>query len=491
MTQPGIKYRSDNRWVVPQLHETLFRAGAGAFTGAAVVSGSGQSFTDTLTNSIQFEYQTPASALSTPILVVGVSALNTLMLGAAPSSVAWNGHNLTQAISVAHATNGGTSSIWYWVNPELNTNATLTVTFPMNIGIANVAGVTLERAASVTPIDATGSGQSTNSTTNTASVTTTVARDLILDCLTHYYAAGSPAPVVTETGQAIVPGSAFNGSALSAGLSTRPATPIGAISMSWGSLGAMGVAVQTAVAVTPYSVPTQPVTAKLALGYDFSGTESVITITGSGISNVTDSSGNGNDGTQGTDARRLLYGTATINGSLAAENGATVARHVILPASITNWTNNGQPPAHVLCVFRAVTWTNGATLWSFQNGGGALRFSLRMSTSGGTRLEMRTPTAGPGATVTLSTETALATATTYLAEVAIDGGGNASLIVNEGTAATTTAASSGESLTTRRVYDLTAAADALMGGIYIFNDALTAPELAQWRTFLKSRWGYV
>lgn len=235
---------------------------------------------------------------------------------------------------------------------------------------------------------------------------------------------------------------------------------------------------------------TQPVTAKQVIGYDFSTLNSTVTITGVGISDVSDSSGNANSATQATDARRLLHGSATINGRLVASSGADVAKHLTMPASITGWANNGQPPVHILCLFQVLTWTTNRQLMSFQNGGGSPRLALRLSTTGGNRIEARTPTAVPGSTATLSTETTLTINTTYLAELSIDSGGNAALIINEGTPATTTSASSAEALTIRRVYDLAAAPDALMGAIYIFSDALTGPELASWRAFLKQRWAY-
>lgn len=236
---------------------------------------------------------------------------------------------------------------------------------------------------------------------------------------------------------------------------------------------------------------TQPVTAKLVLGWDFSGIDSTVTVTGAGISNVTDSSGNSNAGTQTTDSRRMAYGSATINGRLAADTAADATKHLILPASITGWTNNGQPPFHMLCVFQVATWTNGRDVLAFKTAGNSPRSGLRLSTSGGNRVEARVPTAAPSSNTILSSQTALATNTTYLAELSVDSGGAASLIVNEGTAATSTSASSGESLTVRRLGDLTASADMKVGAAYLFNDALTAGELSAWRAFLKQRWGYV
>lgn len=236
---------------------------------------------------------------------------------------------------------------------------------------------------------------------------------------------------------------------------------------------------------------TQPVTAKLAVGYDFSGIDSTVTVTGSGISLVTDSSGNGNDGTQSNDARRLLYGSATINGRLAADTGANINAFVTLPASLTNYTANGQPPFHFLLVFQATAWA-ASNLFTFQNNGGAPRAGFRLSTSGGNRVEARVPvSAGPSSLTLLSPQTTLTTATTYLAELFVDGSGNASLIVNEGTAATGASTSTGESLTRRFVGDFGAAANAKLGAAYIFNDALTVGELTNWRAFLKQRWGYV
>jgi hypothetical protein len=237
--------------------------------------------------------------------------------------------------------------------------------------------------------------------------------------------------------------------------------------------------------------PSQPTTSSLALGWDFSGSESTVTVTGAGISTVTDASGNSNSGTQSTDSRRMTYGVLTINGKLAASTAADATKHIIVPATVTGWTGNGQPPFHILCCFVVNTWANAKQVFTFQTGGGSVRTGLRLSTSGGNRIEGRTPTATPGANVTLSTQTALATATAYLAELSVDGGGAAKLIVNEGTAATATSASSGESLTVRRLGDLSAAADMLVGCVYVFNTALSDSDLALWRQFIKVRWGYV
>src|SRR5687767_1999522 len=122
--------------------------------------------------------------------------------------------------------------------------------------------------------------------------------------------------------------------------------------------------------------PTQPVTAKLVLGWDFSGNESTITVTGAGISNVTDSSGNSNAGTQTTDSRRMAHGSAMINGNLAADSAGDVTKHVIIPASITGWANNGQPPFHMLCLFSITTWTTGRDVLSFKTAGSSPRTAL-------------------------------------------------------------------------------------------------------------------
>lgn len=237
-------------------------------------------------------------------------------------------------------------------------------------------------------------------------------------------------------------------------------------------------------------VPTQPITSKLILGWDFSGINSTVTVTGQGISGVTDTSGNGNAGTQTTDSRRCLYGTDTINGKLIADSGD--ARSVNMPADVAGWTHDGMPPLHSLCIVRIETFTNGDYIWHFSTAGNAPRCSLRLSTSGGTRFEARLPITGPSATIILSTETAIATGTTYLVEVSGAIGGAGSLVVNEGTAATGgTLADTAEALSVRRLFDVTSPADAWCGALYLFNDVLTGGELAEWRTFLKDRWGYV
>jgi hypothetical protein len=235
---------------------------------------------------------------------------------------------------------------------------------------------------------------------------------------------------------------------------------------------------------------TQPSTSKLVLGYDFSGGDSVVTVTGSGVSNVTDSSGRSNAGVQATDSRRYAYGTATINGRLAADNNSNSTACINIPATVTGWTNNGQPPFHFLVLFSANAWAV-TNLFGFQNNGGALRSGFRLGTTGGTRVEGRVPTVGPGNNTIQSNQTALATGTTYLAELAVDSGGAASLIVNEGTATTSTSASSSESLSLRFVGSASASSNVKYGAVYVFNDKLDSTEIAAWRAFLKQRWGYV
>lgn len=493
MTFPGIKFRGANRWITPQMHEMLFRrSGGAAFSGGTVTESTVRTGVGTfLATSITLTNFQVTSDVVNAQLIACVSTRDS-GLGTTTTGVTWNGHALTEIIEGVHPGGLHTASIHRWIITagDLGATSNIVAIFSDTTSSSLICAYVVQNVSTDLPED---EGVATVSNVATVSIPLTLAstNDLVLDWFTHVYAVPvNPSP--TGTGQLEIAGAQADDAAGLRGEGSRISSSVsGSTTMSWSGLDTTSSStVQVALAFKPFFAPTQPVTAKLAVGYDFSGIDSVITVTGAGISNVTDSSGNSNAGTQATDARRLLYGSTTINGRLAADSNADVNKNVTLPSSITNYTNNGQPPFHFLIVFVAGTWAT-ANIFGFQNAGSAPRSAFRLSTSGGNRVEGRVPIAGPGANTILSTQTTLTTGTTYLAELSVDGGGAASLIVNEGTAATSTSATSGESLSRRFVGDLGGGGNVKYGAVYIFNDALTAPELASWRTFLKYRWGYV
>lgn len=496
MTIPGIKFRGSggNRWITPQLHESLFRLGLGSFSGgtvneSTVVTGVGSILATSLTLS---SFQVPANAAHAA-LIVCVSTRD-VGDGVTVTGVTWNSHALTELIEAVHA-DGHTASMHRWniVAGDLGATSNIVVTFSAASFSSLACAYVIENVSTDAPED---EGVATVSNVATVAIPLSLAatNDLVLDWFTHVYAVPvDPSP--SGTGQTEIAGAqATDGGDMRGEGSKISASVAGSTTMSWAGLDATTSAtVQIALAFKKYVFvpPTQPVTAKLAVGYDFSGIDSTVTVTGQGISNVTDSSGNSNAGVQATDNNRLVYDGTMVNGRFVGVQN-TLIRFLSFPASITNWTGNGQPNYHVLCVVQITTWTNNAKVWTFETGGAAPRNALWLSTTGGTRFQARFPTDVPGSTTVLSTETALATDTTYLVEQYVNGSGGAALTVNGGTPATSTSQeSTGESLTVRRVGNSSASAPMKICAVYIFNDVLTAGELADWRTFLKYRWGYV
>lgn len=497
MIRPGVKFRVGDRWIIPQLHESLFRPGEGGGSGPAVVAGSAVSNSAQNAGTLTIaSYATPASMRTAAALLVFVDVVQTANAGV--TSVTWNSQSLTEVATITAASTNSSCSLFYLQDPALNTTSDIVADFDAaSVSFAVISAVLVEGADESGPVT-TDDSTATNTDTSSVGFTTSEAGALLLDYLSVFFAGSTPAPTADGPNAEIPDSSQSVDDGLGNGLlgigSSIETGAAGAYTLGWSGLSSIAnEVVHLGVEIAPYDAtpdPTQPVTAKLVLGYDFSGNDSVVTVTGVGISLVTDSSGNANDGSQATDSRRLLYGSATINGELAGDSAADTTKNIGLPASITGWAANGQPPLHILLVCQVTTWTTGRSLVSFQTGGGAPRVAIRLSTSGGNRFEMRSPTAVPGSSTTLSTETTLTTATTYLVELGIDAS-TASLTVNEGTPATVAAAPSGEALSNRRLFDLSVSADAKVGALYIFNDALSGAELAEWRTFLKARWGYV
>ncbi len=495
MIRPGVKFRVGDRWIIPQLHELLFRKGGPS--QAQVVAGSAQSNGGVGVGSLTLSgYTTPVSARNNPVLLVFVDVVQAGNAGV--TSVTWNSQSLTEVATITAASTNSSCSLFYLQDPALNTTSDIVADFDAaSVSFAVISAVLVEGADESGPVT---TDDSTATNTDTSSVGFTTAQDgsLLVDYLSVSYNGATPSPFVSGANTEIPDSAAGADDGLGNGLvgigSQIEAATAGAYTLDWEGLSSISnEVVHVGVEIAAFgsgSDPTQPVTSKLVVGYDFSGIDSTVTVTGVGVSDVTDSSGNGNAGTQPTDSRRLLYGSATINGELAGDSAGDTTKSIVLPASITGWTGETQPPMHILLVCQVTTWTNGRSLFSFQTGGGAPRTAIRLSTSGGNRFEMRSPTSAPGSTTTLSTETSLTTGTTYLVEIGMDSS-NASLTVNEGTPATAACASTGESLTNRRVFDLTNSADAVVGAFYVFNDQLTSGELAEWRTFLKARWGYV
>jgi hypothetical protein len=217
----------------------------------------------------------------------------------------------------------------------------------------------------------------------------------------------------------------------------------------------------------------------------------VVTVTGQGISSITDSSGNGNTATQTSDTRRMLYGASTLNGKLVA-NTNNETRFLDLPSDFAGWTTDAQPPHSALAVVRLNSYGANLSLFEWNNSAQSQRFSLRTVSSGGSRFQFRTPAASSGIVTVLSTETTIASGVTYLLEgYAAGGGGAFSLTINEGTPATGTgSAVSGETFTVQRISSLNSPPNALIACVYFFNAVLSGPERTEWRAFLKSRWGY-
>lgn len=488
MTMPGRKAHGagmQQRFVNPQWSEAVFRLGTASTPGPNL-------------STVMTAEATTAGTLTIPSYVNSVAGVLIVCIGAANAigastvaSVSWNSRSLSQAGTI---TGGGhsTAALWYLLAADLGATSDIVITFSATVDDARACAYTVQGVLSQAPESSDDNTADVGSGSISSTIGPLTRAAVVLDSL---YNIGGLDPAATASGQTEIAGAQLAGvaSVITSSWATGP-SPAATQHMDWSGLTAGNTTTQVLVSFAT-RVPdtlTQPATSSLKLGWDFSNIDSVVTVTGAGISNVTDSSGNSNSGTQTTDARRPLWGSAMINGKLAADNGNAVARHLILPATITGLTGNGQPPFHILLVCSVNTWTNATTLLSFETAGSSPRTAIRLSTSGGTRIEARLPNATPGATVILSNQTALATGTTYLVEVYSDGSGNGSIIVNEGTATTTAVtASSGESLSTRRMFHLTASTNGYIGAVYIFNAKLSAGELTDWRAFLKQRWGYV
>ncbi len=492
MTHPGVKFRGGDRWLTPQPHEFVFRAVGGEepVSPPTVVESTAAGVSDDLVDTLTIpDFEVPLGQRATRVIVVGTTAQNEFGSGAV-DSITWNSRSFTLAGTYTGLA-ANTLQLWYLLAADEGVTDDIVITYDEVVSIPSAHAYLIEGAANEAPEAVDDNEVVAGGGTISSSVTTGTLSALVTDAMFNM---ATNNPAAAAAGQTEIAGAEEIGaaSALSASWALGP-TPPGSRAMDWSNLGAGNNTVQLMASWKPGaggSAPTQPVTAKLVLGWDFSGADSVVTVTGQGISDVTDSSGNGNAGVQNTDASRPLYGGDNINGELIADSAD--ARFLVIPGDVAGWTSDFMPPYHMLIVCSLQAVVNNDYLLAILNAGAAPRAAIRVAVSGGNRIRAYFPASGPASVNVLSTETAIATGTTYLIETSVDGSGNASLTINEGTPATVSgAADSGEALTLRRLFDSTSPADAFVGGVYLFNDVLTGPELAEWRTFLKARWGYV
>lgn len=492
MIHPGVKFRGGDRWLTPQPHEFVFRAVGGGepLLPPAVVDSTAATDSDDIVDTLTIaDFEVPLELRETRVIVVATSALNEFGSGGV-DSISWNARAFTLAGTYT-SLSSVTIELWYLLAADEGVTDDIVITFDEEVGTAMAHAYVIEGAANEAPEAVDDNEVAAGGGSITSSVTTSTESALVTDAMSNSAASD---PAAGSAGQTEIAGAQVLGATASlvASQALGP-TPVGAREMSWTNLSAGNNTVHLLASWKPSpgaTPPSQPVTAKLVLGWDFSGIDSTVTVTGQGISSVTDSSGNGNNGVQSTDASRPLYGAATINGELAADSAD--ARFLVVPADLAGWVSDLMPPYHILLVCSLQAVVNNDYLLSLLNASAAPRAALRVAVSGGDRIRAYAPAVGPNSVNVLSTETTITTGVTYLIESTCSSGGTLSLTINEGTPATTGGgADSGEALTLRRLFDATAPADAFVGALYLFNDALTGPELAQWRTFLKARWGYV
>lgn len=479
---PGKKFRggAGNRWLNPQLHERVFRVGAEPeeplpqpVTSTVRVNVSGLTTTNTIT-----DFAVPGGG---PYAIIACWSSETASVPSI-SGVTWNSRSFTLAAAEQDGSSIQRVEMWYLLNADPGVTSDLTVTYSSSDVTGLIAycvqGI-MQEAPEATATQATGSKPITTS------IGTHAGGALILDAVTE--ATGSTS-TPTETDQILIAQQQISSDSVSS--SSRLAGPVGTYSMGWDFASASVRNVHVLAAWRPVDNP-QPLNSKFVLGYDFSGIDSTVTVVGSGIDTVTDSSGNGNHGTQTTDARRLLHGAAMINGRTVADSGGSSSRHLILPASITGFTQEGQPPFHLIAVVRVRTWTSATDICHFLTGGGSLRTAIRLSTSSGNRIQAIFPASGAGSVAVLSAGTALATSTTYIVEAVADASNNGVVFVNDGTPGFNLGgvADSGEALPTRRLYGLSSAFDGEVAAFYLFNADLSPSERTEWTTFLAQRWG--
>jgi hypothetical protein len=225
-----------------------------------------------------------------------------------------------------------------------------------------------------------------------------------------------------------------------------------------------------------------PITAKHVLGYDFSGVNSTVAVTGAGVSSITDASGRGNTGTQGTDANRPALDTINSLQAALLDNDAFVS----IPIPVSGLAATGMPPYHILAVVRVASVAAAIELLRIRVGG-TVRMSILINSARTISLRYANGAASSALITSVGT---LTLNTTHLIEAFTDGSGNASILAS-GVAEVTGlgAASSGDVMTLGEVGDTATTAAYRIGELHIFNDKLTAGELSNWQTYL-NRWGY-
>lgn len=228
-----------------------------------------------------------------------------------------------------------------------------------------------------------------------------------------------------------------------------------------------------------------PVTAGHVGGWDFSGINSQVTVTGAGIFSISGASGNGNAFSQGNDANKPQYNTRTVNGLDVAEYPSAFPTGATLigpnQAAWDGWANVGDGPYTLIqvCVMDVVT--NGKRIGLIFNNGVTFTDLL----INGTSWSHSYVSTGPATTqldhsVAVAGELALLVATN-------DGAGNITFNVNNGTPVMASdGVDSGRDSNSNALGSSNP--DGLLCEAHVFDVALGVAELANWREYL-GRWG--
>lgn len=215
-------------------------------------------------------------------------------------------------------------------------------------------------------------------------------------------------------------------------------------------------------------------------GWDFSGRYSTITVTGSGVSAITDASGNSRDGTQTTDSARPPYGSRVVNGLLV---GNLENDQVQVPQSVYELLDG--PPYTVFCValFDSVG-VNFATRLSRVTGGTVSGNAMLINT--GPVLQHIYPR---DATIgSINHGTVPVANKIYLLESSMDASGNVSFNVNNGTAVTASNGGNNGGGAAGNIGSTTGSDGAAIE-THIFNTVLSEADRVLWRNYL-NRWGW-
>lgn len=223
----------------------------------------------------------------------------------------------------------------------------------------------------------------------------------------------------------------------------------------------------------------QPILASHTVGWDFSGVNSTVTVTGAGVSDVTDSSGNGNDGFQTTDANRGAL--TTINGiqAIDLEDGDGLN----FPASLAGWPspNNGDAP---------LQWLTILQVEAFDAGAGVLAFDSIHQLRGQATDELTYQISGSGSD-TMSV-TGLSTGVPYLVSILNDAAGNASFEIYSSAGLvgsdTATGLAAHDAVSSDGRLGLDSQQDYRFGEVHLFDAVLSSGGFDQWRTYLSGKW---